>query len=175
MARRSTAKGSRPAAGREPLSAYEKRIADYLARHPGATRQEARGHRPPAGRTEHAARMEKERASGGLTTYQRAAIKRFATRQAKRADRNRDPDRLTREMREWTEQKGWHRFEQLRETVKRKSREPRVRYRVRRRRGKDGGARVLDIDTAGAVARRDMMDDLVEDFDVPDVEWLYYH
>ena len=42
-------------------SAYERRIRRYLAAHPGATRQEARGHKPPAGEREYQARVRRYR------------------------------------------------------------------------------------------------------------------
>lgn len=48
-------KRSKPAAPK--LSAYERRIARYLAAHPGATRQQARGHK----QREHITRRERER------------------------------------------------------------------------------------------------------------------
>src|SRR5579875_1873411 len=38
---------------------YQRRIRRYLELHPGATRQEARGHKPPPGTTEAAARRER--------------------------------------------------------------------------------------------------------------------
>jgi hypothetical protein len=44
-------------------SAYERRIESYLRRHPGATRQQARGHRPRGGRSEYAVRVERYRRS----------------------------------------------------------------------------------------------------------------
>lgn len=42
---------------RRPESAYERRIRRYLEAHPGATRQEARGHRPPQGSSEYRERV----------------------------------------------------------------------------------------------------------------------
>lgn len=41
-----------------PESAYERRIRRYLEQHPGATRQEARGHKQPLGRREYERRVE---------------------------------------------------------------------------------------------------------------------
>lgn len=49
-----------PARGaRKPkkVSAYERRIQSYLRRHPGATRQEARGHKVSAGESEYQRRV----------------------------------------------------------------------------------------------------------------------
>lgn len=40
-------------------SPYERRIRRYLEQHPGATRQEARGHRPAEGRREYESRVER--------------------------------------------------------------------------------------------------------------------
>lgn len=40
-------------------SAYERRIRRYLQAHPGATRQEARGHKPPKGKSEYRQRIER--------------------------------------------------------------------------------------------------------------------
>lgn len=50
-----TPRAAAPAKRRGP-SAYEKRIADYLRKHPGATRQEARGHKV----REHITRRQRE-------------------------------------------------------------------------------------------------------------------
>lgn len=57
-------------------SVYQARIASYLARHPGATRQEARG-KPVH---EHIVRAERARAAGKLTE----ADKRWLKQQQKR-------------------------------------------------------------------------------------------
>lgn len=62
---------------RKPESAYERRIRRYLEAHPGATRQEARGHRLPKGvRSEYAKRVagtqpgsEARRAASGHRGY----------------------------------------------------------------------------------------------------------
>lgn len=43
-------------------SAYERRIRRYLELHPGATRQEARGHRKAAGKSEYQTRIERAQA-----------------------------------------------------------------------------------------------------------------
>ena len=42
-------------------SAYERRISRYLDAHPGATRQEARGHKPPKGKSEYQERVRRYR------------------------------------------------------------------------------------------------------------------
>lgn len=53
---------------RAPESAYERRIRRYLEAHPGATRQEARGHRPPKGRSEYRERIARaERKRPGIS------------------------------------------------------------------------------------------------------------
>jgi hypothetical protein len=86
---------STPRQARRGVSPYEKRIAAYQAKHPGATRAEARGHKPrvgPAGERigEHITRRERERAAG-VTTYQRRATKALAAEQARRIEGS-DPD-----------------------------------------------------------------------------------
>lgn len=43
-------------------TAYERRIRLYLERNPGATRQEARGHKPPRGTSEYQQRIRRARA-----------------------------------------------------------------------------------------------------------------
>jgi hypothetical protein len=63
------------------------RVASYLRRHPGATRQEARGHKPPPGYTEASLRRHREetlilRGEAGLTSAQRQQIKDWYIRRA---------------------------------------------------------------------------------------------
>jgi hypothetical protein len=54
-------------------SAYQRRIRLYLERHPGATRQEARGHKPPKGKSEYQRRIERaQKRSPGITRRQAA-------------------------------------------------------------------------------------------------------
>lgn len=54
-------------------SAYERRIRRYLEAHPGATRQEARGHKPPKGRSEYAERIRRyKRRHPGASTQEAA-------------------------------------------------------------------------------------------------------
>lgn len=56
---------------RQAETAYERRIRRYLEQHPGATRQEARGHKPPAGRREYEQRVERAlRSRPGITRAQ---------------------------------------------------------------------------------------------------------
>jgi hypothetical protein len=63
------------ARARKPESAYERRIRRYLEQHPGATRQEARGHRPAKGRREYESRVERALARRPGITRQQAGGK----------------------------------------------------------------------------------------------------
>lgn len=67
-------------------AAYERRIASYLRRHPGATRQDARGHRAatrPAGTTEHGERARKTRRKYGVAPSTLTKLRRDALRHVK--------------------------------------------------------------------------------------------
>lgn len=83
------ARGAKPGSRGKPRepSRYEKRIEKYLAAHPGATRQEARGHGPIGG-VEHIRRRERElerqATGGGLTTYNKRRVREIADDIAKR-------------------------------------------------------------------------------------------
>lgn len=61
-------------------SAYQRRIRAYQARHPGASRQEARGHKPPAGESEYRRRVRlyKERHPGATGAEARGQAGRSA-------------------------------------------------------------------------------------------------
>lgn len=58
------ASSRKPGSRKRGVSAYERRIQSYLERHPGATRQEARGHRPPKGTSEYRERVRRAEARG---------------------------------------------------------------------------------------------------------------
>lgn len=74
----------------KPESSYEKRIRRYLEQHPGATRQQARGHRPPKGRSEYAVRVERYLARNPRATRAEAAGHRSGA-DLERALRSADP------------------------------------------------------------------------------------
>jgi hypothetical protein len=60
-------------------AAYERRIASYLRRHPGATRQDARGHAArnrPAGSTEHGERRRRTVQKYGVSPGQLTKLRR---------------------------------------------------------------------------------------------------
>lgn len=160
---------SRPRGRGRPQSAYEKRIAAHLAAHPGATRQEARGHKP----REHVARATREREQalqGGLTTYERGQIKRLAAeiapmvRGAGAADIN---DRLKR----WAQgHGGYGAVRALKDEVKALKKIKGARVIVRRRRG----ARIIKLDISGRAANRARMEAWAERWGLPDWRWLFY-
>ena len=173
MARKKTATGRRSGKGggsrRSPTvyTGSSKRVIDYLAKHPHATVAQARGHKP----AEHATRKERARAAGKLDENQRAAIKRFATKQASARRMGADPGDLYRQMVERFDRPGGYaRFERARGGVGVNEKKRRRRNRVRR------------LDKSGRMVRLEMkaepvwddMEDFADDLDVP-VEWLYYH
>jgi|SRR5215469_5025991 len=147
-------------------SAYERRIERYLAAHPGATRQEARGHKA----REHVERKVRETAAGKLTTYQRQAVRNFAYRQARRDPRNDDPEATATAMRAWTEREGWDRFRELRDKVNAlaKGKRARVRRTVRE------GRQVLRVDLTGRSRNAGEMEELSDAWEIP-FEWMFYH
>ena len=75
------ARPRKTAAGGE--SAYERRIRRYLEAHPGASRQEARGHKPPPGKSEYRQRV--ERAQARVPGISRRAAAGHATRDERTA------------------------------------------------------------------------------------------
>ena len=96
---------------RDFAAEYQRRKERGLAR--GLTGSEARGHKPPPGLTEAAARRQRERreaeATGKLTTPQRQAIRAYARRVAE--DRGLDPDDLSEELIGWATAKGYDAFQ----------------------------------------------------------------
>lgn len=86
---RKRAKPKPPKPRKRQVSTYQRRIENYLKAHPGATRQEARGHKTPKGKTESQVRRER----------QDAFIEAFAMRQALR-DRGGDANKMAAEIAE---------------------------------------------------------------------------
>jgi hypothetical protein len=153
--------------GRPPPAetAHARRIRLYLEKHPGATKAQARGHKP----AEHATRKERARAAGRLDENQRATIKRFAKLQASR--KNSDSGELYRAMVERFDRKGGYRdFERIKAEVARHAGMKRGRNRVR---SLDKSGKTVTIEHA-AERVWDDFEDFAERYDVPE-EWLYYH
>jgi hypothetical protein len=153
------------------LSAYEKRVQRGLAA--GKTLQEARGHKAH----EHVERRAREIERYGITTYQKAQIRKFGERHAKRLGT--DPATTVEKMQRFVKRRGYEPFKRLRDEVARLGRlkRARVRYRIR----KDGVV-VFTGSTSGAAKRRGEMErfaedfaDLAEDLGVDTFELLFYH
>jgi hypothetical protein len=163
--------GARRGSAKPAETAHAKRVRLYLEKHPGATKAEARGHKP----AEHATRKERARQAGRLTENERAAIKRYAARQAKRAGR--DPDAAYRAMLAWASRdggRGFRDFNRLRAERDRLAK--RGPTDVRMKRLKDGSVEMVG-DTAGRDRNVDAMQGFAEDYELPDdaAWWLWYH
>jgi hypothetical protein len=128
------------------MSAYERRIAAYLAKHPGATRQEARGHKAK----EHVTRREREQ----------QRIDDFAMRQAYRGENRgaRDADAIADAIRERIRTEGFGWFSRLERFVNSSN----ARYRQQGQPSGRERVRIADLDEAA------------DDFDWP-AEELFYH
>lgn len=160
---------AKPASSRarpRELSAYQRRVQRGLAA--GKSLQEARGHRS----AEHVERRERELRQGGLTTYQRGEVRRFARQQAKRmdADAADTEDALLAWVR--SQRKGYERFRELRAEVASTAKQKRSRIRIRVR--KDGTA-VVTGSFKGRAKRLDRMERLTKRWGLPDWRMLFYH
>lgn len=156
-------RGARPAPAAE--TAHARRIRLYLEKHPGATKREARGHRP----AEHATREQRAKREKRLTEKERAAIRRYTRKQAKRGGR--DPDELYRATVEWARERGFKVFDRLKATRDRlrKNGASGVRMRIRK------GVAEMIGDTRKQQRNVALMEDFADAYDVPDVALLYYH
>lgn len=151
-------------------TAHERRVRQYLEKHPGATKAQARGHKPK----EHATRERRAKEAGRLTERERAAIKRFATKNAKRRGLN--PGDVYDDMASWAQAKGFKNFDALRSQVTQLGRRKSQRYRVRRRKLKSGRYSTTISGDLGALQDNlDAMDEAFDDLEIPDREWLWYH
>lgn len=150
--------------GRDYAAEYARRLARGRAE--GKTRQQARGHKP----AEHIERREKETARGGLTTYQRGAVRALFRDQARRI-RGADPDALAEQGLRWAQGTGWRAFERLRDETKDLSKLRRARVRVKRRPGR---APVIELDVRGRAANRARMEAFAARWGIPDWRWLFY-
>lgn len=155
----------------KPATTYtgsSKRVRDYLAKHPGATVAQARGHKPD----EHRTRAARARAAGRLTESERASLKKFARRQARRNEGGPDGDALYKAMLERFNRKGGAAaFGRIKASVERHAKIRRRRHRVSKV-GK--GGKTVRVELAPYKSLWGDMDDFADRYDVP-VEWLYYH
>jgi len=171
--------GARGARAPRAPTAYEKRIERGMAK--GLTRQQARGHKPK----EHIERKAKEIARYGMTTAQRAALRRGAERQAKRlgldpADKVKGLERVVRRRGVDAGMDAFHAWQRKIATL-RKAKRARVRKRIRK-----DGTLMFTGSPAEAQKRRDKMnemaaeigdflDDLAEEWDVDTWELMFYN
>jgi hypothetical protein len=167
---RSSSKGSsgrgRKAAPIE--TAHAKRVRRYLEKHPGATKREARGHRPD----EHRTRRERATKLGRLTETERATIKRFARRQAKRGGV--DAEATYRDMVRWASREegaGYGGFVKLKAAVERLRKRGKTNIRAVTK----NGVTTLVGDTRRRSGNIDIMEAFTQANDIPDAFWLYYH
>ena len=158
MARRPS---SRPRGRGHPQaqSAYERRIADYLAKHPGASRQEARGHKA----REHVERRERERRESDTTTAQRGVIRKWVREQARRnGARASEVETMIAHMIGLVAQRGQAGYEAF------KAMTAELR-RMNRTRSHQGKVIVL----AGRAQNLGIMEEFAAEWDI-DLEWLFY-
>jgi hypothetical protein len=169
-----------------PLSPHEKRIAGWLARHPGATdpksksydpdwRQHARGHKA----REHVERKARETRRYGLTPYQRSVVRKFAAAQARRMKLT-DVARVQTIIEKYAIRDP-AKFDAWRRQVASMHRAKRQRYR---RRVRADGVVVFTGSDAGRAQRLDRMhaydddpyfEDMASDLDVDTWELFGYH
>jgi hypothetical protein len=170
VARKPRSKRSRRRPGGSPPAEtpHARRIRQYLEKHPGATKAEARGHRPG----EHRTREERARALRRLTEKERAAIMRYARANARRTGRQ--VQETYRDMVDWAQREegdGFKDFDRMRKLRDRLTKRGPTDVRIRMRKG----VATLVGDTRGQARNLEAMDEFLEDYDVPDIEWLYYH
>ena len=149
-------------------SAHARRVRLYLEKHPGASRAQARGHKP----AEHATRKAKARREKRLTENERAAIRRYVRAQAK-AGRIGDDEvsDLAASTIAWAQEQGYRRaFERMRDTRDRLKKTP---SNLRVRKLKDGTTELVG-DLAQRDRNIDVMDDFMDEFAPPDVRLLWY-
>jgi len=148
-------------------SAHARRVRLYLEKHPGASRAQARGHKP----AEHATRKAKARREKRLTENERAAIRRYVRAQAKagRIDDGEVSD-LSTDAIAWAQERGIGAFHRLRDTRDRLKKTP---SNLRVRKLKDGTTELVG-DLAQRDRNIDAMDDFMDEFAPPDVRLLWY-
>lgn len=169
MARKpSKTRSRRPARGGGPPreSAYERRIRLYIEKHPGASRAQARGHRP----SEHETRRKRAEAEGRLTERERAAIRRFARRNARRRE-GADPDEIYSDMLAWARERGFGAFDAMRSQVADLEKRGASRVRIRMR----GKVAHFEGNVAAQAANVATMEGFATRHGVSDIQWLYYH
>ena len=152
-------------------TAHARRIRLYLEKHPGATKAQARGHKP----AEHQTRKQRAQLAGRLTEGERATVKRLAKQQARRNRGGPDDGEVYRSMLAWAQREGGGGFADVRALQAQIARlHRRGASDVRVRRYKDGTVTLVG-DTARQAQNLDEMDDFASLYDVPDTAWLYYH
>ena len=158
MARRPTPR-PRGRGNASAQSAYERRIADYQAKHPGASRQEARGHKA----REHVERRERERRESDTTTGQRGVIRKWVREQArKNGAKPHQVESMIAHMIGRIAQRGAAGYE----AFKAMAAELRRMHRTRTHQGKV-------VILAGRAANLAIMEDFAQEWDI-DLEWLFY-
>lgn len=87
---------------------YRKRIERAEAK--GLTRQQARGHTPPPGQSEHRARVRKEIRLHGISGDQLRTVRSYAERRARK-----NKNLHAKDLVDWAQQNGWRQFKRLRQ------------------------------------------------------------
>lgn len=135
----------------------------FLEKNPGATKAQARGHKPK----EHATRERRAKAAGRLTEKERAAVRRFARRQAKRMDA--DADDVAEQMLDWAKEKGMAAIDAMKGEVARLNKRQ-SNFKIRRR-----GRTAYPVGSnVGRSQNMADMDAFVDRYNLPDPRWLYY-
>ena len=152
---RRPARPARPAAPARTLSpAYAKRIANAVAK--GKTRQEARGHRAPPGRTEHAARAEREREKLGISREEIARVRAWGNRRSREVgDHEFDVEGVV----EAAQANGYEWFRTYRDTWT----EARRTYMREQRSGEYASRGIGHLEWLASIPP------------VDDISWMYYH
>lgn len=177
---------SRPKGQRANETAQQYRERRYRELHPGASKQQARGHKP----REHVERKQKEIERYGMPLVQQHAVEAFAREQAAKniskasartaEGRKRHEDHVIQRYLEATRKHGYDQFVRGRQLVRRLSRQKRLRGdRALRSKSKGGDAVARAVERANRQRDRAIaeMQDFAEDFfdDADDDDMLYYH
>jgi hypothetical protein len=159
--------GGRRGSAKPAETAHAKRIRLYLERHPGATKAQARGHKP----AEHKTRKERAQKLGKLTENERATIKRFALRQSKR-DRGGSVEDNYRVLMMVANDHGMTGIRDIMQAQKKLEKSGANYIYVTK---KKGGVATLSGDLGANARNLDLMDAIMARYDLPDTSLLYYH